>query len=97
MCGEETGRGEHEYTGDTDTDCAVCGHVRTVITPDVDVRVARAALTAVPDGLKDTPFATVPAIEAELSRVLLTDGYTAGKVAFYDVTLQYSTDGGVSW
>ena len=97
VCGEETGRGEHEYTGDTDTDCAVCGHVRTVITPDVDVRVARAALTAVPDGLKDTPFATVPAIEAELSRVLLTDGYTAGKVAFYDVTLQYSTDGGVSW
>ena len=97
VCGEETGRGEHEYTGDTDTDCAVCGHVRTVITPDVDVRVARAALTAVPDGLKDTSFATVPAIEAELSRVLLTDGYTAGKVAFYDVTLQYSTDGGVSW
>lgn len=93
VCGEETGRGEHEYTGDTDTDCAVCGHVRAVITPDVDVRVARAALTAVPDGLKDTPFATVPAIEAELSRVLLTDGYTAGKVAFYDVTLQYSTDG----
>lgn len=97
VCGEETGRGEHEYTGDTDTDCDVCGHVRTVITPDVDVRVARAALTAVPDGLKDTSFATVPAIEAELSRVLLTDGYTAGKVAFYDVTLQYSTDGGVSW
>lgn len=97
VCGEETGRGEHEYTGDADTDCAVCGHVRTVITPDVDVRVARAALTAVPDGLKDTSFATVPAIEAELSRVLLTDGYTAGKVAFYDVTLQYSTDGGVSW
>lgn len=97
VCGEETGRGEHEYTGDTDTDCAVCGHVRTVITPDMEVRVARAALTAVPDGLKDTPFATVPAIEAELSRVLLTDGYTAGKVAFYDVTLQYSTDGGVNW
>lgn len=97
VCGEETGRGEHEYTGDTDTDCAVCGHVRTVITPDVDVRVARAALTAVPDGLKDTSFATVPAIEAELSRVLLTDGYTTGKMAFYDVTLQYSTDGGVSW
>lgn len=97
VCGEETGRGEHEYTGDADTDCAVCGHVRTVITPDMEVRVARAALTAVPDGLKDTPFATVPAIEAELSRVLLTDGYTAGKVAFYDVTLQYSTDGGVSW
>lgn len=97
VCGEETGRGEHEYTGDADTDCDVCGHVRTVITPDVQVRVARAALTAVPDGLKDTPFATVPAIEAELSRVLLTDGYTAGKVAFYDVTLQYSTDGGVSW
>lgn len=97
VCGEKTGRGEHEYTGDADTDCAVCGHVRTVITPDMEVRVARAALTAVPDGLKDTPFATVPAIEAELSRVLLTDGYTAGKVAFYDVTLQYSTDGGVSW
>ena len=97
VCGEETGRGEHEYTGDADTDCAVCGHVRTVITPDMEVRVARAALTAVPDGLKDTSFATVPAIEAELSRVLLTDGYTAGKVAFYDVTLQYSTDGGVSW
>ena len=71
--------------------------MRTVITPDVQVRVARAALTAVPDGLKDTPFATVPAIEAELSRVLLTGGYTAGKVAFYDVTLQYSTDGGVNW
>ena len=97
VCGEETGRGKHEYTGDEDTDCAVCGHVRTVITPDVDVRVARAALTAVPDGLKDTSFATVPAIEAELSRVLLTDGYTAGKMAFYDVTLQYSTDGGVNW
>ena len=97
VCGEETGRGEHEYTGDADTDCAVCGHVRTVLTPDMEVRVARAALTAVPDGLKDTPFATVPAIEAELSRVLLTDGYTAGKVAYYDVTLQYSTDGGVSW
>ena len=97
VCGEETGRGEHEYTGDADTDCAVCGHVRTVITPDVQVRVARAALTAVPGGLEDTPFATVPLIKGELSRVLLTDGYTAGKVAYYDVTLQYSTDGGVSW
>lgn len=97
VCGEETGRGEHEYTGDEDTDCDVCGHVRTVITPDVAVRVVRSALTAVPDGLKDTPFATVPAIEGELSRVLLTGGYTAGKMAFYDVTLQYSTDGGVSW
>ena len=97
VCGEETGRGEHEYTGDADTDCAVCGHVRTVITPDMEVRVARAALTAAPGGLEDTPFATVPLIKGELSRVLLTDGYTAGKVAFYDVTLQYSTDGGVSW
>lgn len=97
VCGEETGRGEHEYTGDADTDCAVCGHTRTVLTPDVAVRVARAALTAVPGGLEDTPFATVPLIKGELSRVLLTDGYTAGKVAYYDVTLQYSTDGGVSW
>ena len=97
VCGEETGRGEHEYTGDADTDCAVCGHVRTVITPDMEVRVARAALTAVPGGLEDTPFATVLLIKGELSRVLLTDGYTAGKVAYYDVTLQYSTDGGVSW
>ena len=96
VCGEETGRGEHEYTGDTDTDCAVCGHVRTVITPDMEVRVARAALTAVPDGLKDTPFATVPLIKGELSRVLLTDGYTAGKVAYYDAgcELVFEVNGG---
>jgi len=55
-------------------------------------RIEIAALTEVPEGLKDTAFNTVEKIKKELSRVLIIkggEGYSIDNMEFYDVRLQY--------
>ena len=66
---------------------------------EVETKVETAALTEVPDGLKNTKFNTVEAIKQELtSRIVATStGFVKENMAHYDVTLQFSLDGGETW
>jgi len=66
---------------------------------EVETKVETAALTEVPDGLKNTKFNTVEAIKQELtSRIVATfTGFVKENMAHYDVTLQFSLDGGENW
>ncbi|MCC8017351.1 MAG: hypothetical protein LIO39_01925, partial [Lachnospiraceae bacterium] len=53
--------------------------------------------TELPDGLKSL-YSSVDELIADLiSRVTIGTGYTADKALVYDVVLQYSTDGGITW
>ncbi len=55
-------------------------------------------ISQVPEGLMQTPFDTPAKITGELSRVLTAGaGYTAENTGAFDVSLQFSTDGGVTW
>ncbi len=55
-------------------------------------------IAVVPEGLKQTEFDTVEKIEEQLTRVLTTNtGYTAENIMTFDVTLQFSIDGGDTW
>ena len=66
---------------------------------EVETRIQHTELTIVPDGLKDTEFNAVEKITNELiSRILATaSGYSAENMVHYDVTLQFSLDGGETW
>ena len=66
---------------------------------EMETKVETAALTEVPDGLKNTKFNTVEAIKQELtSRIVATStGFVKENMAHYDVTLQFSLDGGETW
>ncbi|MCD8323672.1 MAG: YDG domain-containing protein, partial [Clostridiales bacterium] len=54
-------------------------------------------LTAVPDGLKNLYSSVDELIADMISRVTVGTAYTADNAFVYDVVLQYSTDGGITW
>lgn len=92
----ETEKGEKQRT------CSVCGYSETeeipVIGVDVQTQIVQTKLTEVPEGLKQTSFNTVEAIEKELTRVAMTNaGYTEENTVVSDVKLQISADGGNTW
>ncbi|WP_300685227.1 S-layer homology domain-containing protein, partial [Acutalibacter sp. 1XD8-36] len=65
---------------------------------EIQSKVESKELTDVPTGLAGTEFKTVESIKTELTKTLVTNtGYTETNAAHYDVTLQYSLDGGKSW
>lgn len=65
----------------------------------VETDIKMTPLTVVPDGLLNTKFNTVEAIREELlSRIVMAHkGYTDEYAVHYDVTLQFSLDGGETW
>ncbi|MCD8332968.1 MAG: hypothetical protein LUB60_02350, partial [Clostridiales bacterium] len=64
---------------------------------NVSTQTTVQALTELPDGLKSL-YSSVDELIAELiSRVTVGTGYTADNALVYDVVLQYSTDGGITW
>ncbi|MCD7738369.1 MAG: hypothetical protein LUH58_04925, partial [Lachnospiraceae bacterium] len=54
-------------------------------------------LTALPEGLKSLYSSVDELISDLISRVTVSTGYTADNTLVYDVVLQYSTDGGITW
>ncbi|MCD8046681.1 MAG: hypothetical protein LUE90_08660 [Clostridiales bacterium] len=55
------------------------------------------ALTELPEGLKSLYSGVEELISDLISRVTVGTGYTADNALVYDVVLQYSTDGGITW
>ena len=66
---------------------------------EVEIKVQKTALTQVPDGLKNTKFNTVEAIKEEMIYriVAASTGFSKENMEHYDVTLQFSLDGGKTW
>lgn len=62
---------------------------------DTQVKLKLEPVQAVPG----TAFNTQQKVESELARILVEQGsgFTAGNAAFYDVSLEYSQDGGQTW
>ena len=62
---------------------------------DTQVKLELETVQAVPG----TAFNTQQKVESELARILVEQGsgFTAGNAAFYDVSLEYSQDGGQTW
>ena len=62
---------------------------------DTQVKLELETVQAVPGTAFDTP----QKVESELARILVEQGsgFTAGNAAFYDVSLEYSQDGGKNW
>lgn len=59
--------------------------------------IVKEGITEVPANLLNTPYNSVESITTQLTRLLtIQQGYTYLNMAFYDVTLQISTDG-VNW
>ncbi|MCD8046957.1 MAG: DUF6273 domain-containing protein, partial [Clostridiales bacterium] len=64
---------------------------------NVSTQTTVQALTELSEGLKSL-YSSVDALISDLiSRVTVGTGYTADNALVYDVVLQYSTDGGITW
>lgn len=87
-----------EVTGSENASASVPAGFAVVDIQDPQVDTDLTVTPGVSAGISGTAFDTAEKVKAELGRVLAQDAaYTTENAAFYDVTLQYSLDGGNTW
>lgn len=87
-----------EVTGSENASASVPAGFAVVDIQDPQVDTDLTVTPGVSDGVPGTAFDTAEKVKAELGRVLVQDAaYTTENAIFYDVTLQYSLDGGQTW
>lgn len=87
-----------EVTGSENASASVPAGFAVVDIQDPQVDTDLTVTPGVSAGISGTAFDTAEKVKAELTRVLVQDAaYTTENAAFYDVTLQYSLDGGQTW
>lgn len=87
-----------EVTGSENASASVPAGFAVVDIQDPQVDTDLTVTPGVSAGISGTAFDTAEKVKGELGRVLAQDAaYTTENAAFYDVTLQYSLDGGNTW